>query len=161
MSTWYVVQTKPRQEKRAAEHLNQQGGRVFLPQVPSLKCNKNGLTSQFSLLFPGYLFLCSNSGSALLGKVRSTLGVKGLLRFGDKPVSVAESIIKDLMDRCDAEEVKPLFKLGENVLMTSGPFKDYLALFTEMDGEKRAVVFIQLLNQQQRLVVDIADLAAV
>lgn len=161
MRTWYVVQTKPRQEYRAAEHLNQQGGRVFLPQAPSLNLKKSGLPGQLSPLFPGYIFLCCDSDSPLLGKVRSTLGVRGLLRFGDKPVSVEEGIIMDLMSRCENEVEQPLFKEGEKVLMTSGPFKDYVALFSETDGDKRAVVFISLLNQQQKLIVDIADLAAV
>lgn len=160
MSTWFVVQTKPRQEERAKEHLNLQGGCVFLPMTPVSKNSRQGLIHQLSPLFPGYLFLHAEMNSPILSKIRSTRGARGLLRFGETIMTVDENIITDLKRRCEQMEEEPEFIAGQFVTMKSGPFKDYQGIFAETDGDKRAIIFINLLNQQQRLVVDIADLAA-
>jgi transcription antitermination factor NusG len=46
------------------------------------------------------------------------------------------------------------------VRINTGPFKDYLALFKEYDGEKRAIVLLNLLDQQRELVVKLTQLTA-
>ena len=156
---WYVVLTKPRQEERAAMHLEEQGGETFLPFASVEKIKSGQLTTCREVMFPGYLFLRCDSNSPLLGKVRSTRGARMLLRFGVSPVVVHSSLIDDLRSHSEAEGSEALFKPEQKLRIQSGPFKDYVALFKEYDGEKRAIVLLNLLNQQQELVVELEQLS--
>lgn len=157
---WYVVLTKSRQEERALRHLVEQGGDVFLPYLQFQKIRSGVLSKKLEVMFPGYLFLKSRSDSPLLSKVRSTPGARMLLRFGTSPVIVYPELIDSLKNQCFADQSDEVFETDQQVRITSGPFKDYLALFKEYDGEKRAIVLMSLLNQQQELAVELIQLSA-
>ncbi len=157
---WYVVLTKPRQEERALQHLHEQGGEVFLPYLRIEKIRAGVLSKKQEVMFPGYLFLKSRNDSPLLNKVRSTPGARSLLRFGVEPVVVHQALIDSLNEQCFEEQSEKAFNVEQQVRITSGPFKDHLALFKEYDGEKRAIVLLNLLNQQQELAVDLNQLSA-
>lgn len=149
---WYVVLTKSRQEQRAAANLSNQGGEVYLPML------KIKRTQQEEPLFPGYLFLKKTDNNQLVSKVRSTYGVRGLLRFGEQPVSVANQLIEDIRQRI-VGVLSPLeLKPGQHVQLTEGPFKDYQAIFHSYKGEERAIILINLLGQQNRLLVELGQI---
>lgn len=109
-------------------------------------------------LFPGYLFLHTELDSPLLGKVRSTFGVRGLLRFGDTPVTVADALIQDIRQRCARPATLPKLCPGDSVKLLQGPLKDYQAIFQRYDGQERAVILLQLLGQQNELLVRLEQL---
>ncbi len=156
---WYVVLTKPKQELRARDHLIQQDADVFLPEICT-EIVRNGRRSKLQQpLFPGYLFISCAENDPLLSKIRSTRGVRGLLRFGTDIITVQSALIDDLKRRCQAlADGETLFKEGQAVKIQSGPFREYDAIFHQYDGEKRAIVFLSILNQQQKLVLDLQDL---
>ncbi len=155
---WYVVLTKPRQELRCQEQLQEQGGEVFLPMLEVEKLQRGKKIKKWEPLFPGYLFLQTACDNALLGKVRSTLGARQLLSFVNTLVTVNDCLITDIKHRCMQLEKPELFKVGQKVRMLDGPFKDYEALFHKYDGTERAVILLTLLNQQNELVVELAQL---
>ena len=51
-----------------------------------------------------------------------------------------------------------MLKQGQMVEVTSGPFKAYQAIFKQFDGETRAIILLNLLNQQQELLVELEQL---
>ncbi|PCI49347.1 MAG: transcription/translation regulatory transformer protein RfaH [Thalassobium sp.] len=156
---WYIVLTKPRQEKRALEHLQQQGGNAFLPlfQREHVRQGKRVLCRE--ALFPGYLFLKSASENPLLSKVRSTLGARGLLYFGTQPAVVSALLVDDLRRRAACNETDALYTKGQKLALNSGPFRHYEAIFQEYDGLERAVILLSLLGQQSELIVELSELA--
>ena len=155
---WYVVLTKSRQEQRAADNLSNQGGEVYLPMF-SVERIKNGKrTQQQEVLFPGYLFLKAAEQGLLMSKIRSTYGVRGLLKFGEQPVTIAEQLIQDIRQRSQSVTLGAGFKPGQSVQLTDGPFKDYQAIFHSFNGQERAVILISLLGQQNKLLVDLAQI---
>lgn len=161
MSKWYVVLTKPKQEERAEEHLAAQGSEVFLPRIELDKVRKGKRVNVIEPLFPGYLFVNIKGCEHLIASIRSTRGVRQLLRFGVEPLEVKAALINDLRQRsCEKDEVKlhnvAVYKQGRGIEITSGPFKDYQAIFKQFDGEHRAIILLNLLNQQQELLVDLA-----
>src|SRR5690554_3453229 len=85
---WYVVVTKPRQETRAYENLEHQGGEVFLPMLQTEVIKQGRRTLKSEPLFPNYLFLRLDKDSPLFAKIRSTFGVNKLLSFGGNPVTI-------------------------------------------------------------------------
>ena len=155
---WYVVVTKPRQETRAYENLEHQGGEVFMPMLQTETIKQGRRTQQSAPLFPGYLFLRLDKDSPLLAKVRSTFGVNKLLCFGNVPVNIDGRIIEDLKMRTSGAADLPKFKTGQKVELKEGPFRHYQALFKEYKGEDRAIILLTLLGQQNELVVELAEL---
>lgn len=155
---WYIVLTRPGQEQRAALNLRQQGGQVFLPMLEVERIRRGKRQRLPEPLFPGYLFLDCPADSALLSRVRSTYGARGLLRFGSELACLDALIIDDLRKRCAAPQPQAGFVPGERLRMGDGPLKDYQAIFQRYDGTERAVVLVHLLGQQSELKVALASL---
>ena len=65
---WYLVQTKRRDEAKANLNLTRQGYETYMPTLDD------------EVLFPGYIFVNTESFST----INSTIGVIGLVRFGDQ-----------------------------------------------------------------------------
>lgn len=171
MSKWYLVLTKPKQEERAEGHLKAQGSEVFLPRIQLEKKRKGKRVDVVEPLFPGYLFVNVEGCEQVIGSIRSTRGVRHLLKFGIEPLKIQNALISDLRNRCysqigdqannsqkNSAEKQAIFKLGQAVEITSGPFKDYQAIFKQFDGEARAIILLNLLNQQQELLVELEQL---
>ncbi|HEX4589680.1 MAG TPA: transcription termination/antitermination NusG family protein [Gemmataceae bacterium] len=55
--TWFVLHTKPRQEKSLARHLLSHGVGFYLPTVPRRTNSRGRTLTAHAPLFPGYLFL--------------------------------------------------------------------------------------------------------
>ncbi|MCP3673942.1 MAG: transcriptional activator RfaH, partial [Gammaproteobacteria bacterium] len=82
MSSWYLLQCKPREETRASENLENQGFTTFLPEISIAKKTKVGFTETEAPLFPGYLFIKLNNEVDNCAPIRSTRGVNKLVSFG-------------------------------------------------------------------------------
>lgn len=82
MHQWYTVQSKPRQEAVAAEHLLRQGYETYLPQIRLKKHRRKQWVDVTEPLFLRYLFIKVDADQQSLAPVRSTVGVAGLVRFG-------------------------------------------------------------------------------
>lgn len=155
---WYIVVTKPRQEARAYENLENQGGEVFLPMLQTEVIKQGRRTLKSEPLFPNYLFLRLDKDSPLFAKIRSTFGVNKLLSFGGNPVTIDSRLIEDLRLRTTTGSNLPQFKAGQKVELKEGPFRHYQALFKGYKGEERAVILLTLLGQQNELIVELAEL---
>lgn len=157
---WYVVLTKAKQELRAQDKLERQGGVVFVPMFARERIISGKRVVRQEPLFPGYLFLQADAQSELLSKVRSTFGVRQLLSFAGQVMTVDNRIIEDLRQRSNCERTAPQFSAGQAVTLNSGPFQHYQAIFKEHDGCERGIILLGLLGQQNELLIDLADLQA-
>lgn len=155
---WYIVLTKPRQEARAQENLENQGAEVYLPMLQTERISQGKRTVKIEPLFPGYLFIRLEKDSPIFCKIRSTLGVNKLLSFGGNPLTIDERLIEDLRQRTATGESAPQFKAGQKVELTDGPFRHYQALFKEYKGSERAIILLSLLGQQNELIVELTEL---
>ena len=93
---WYLVHTKPRQEKSALENLHRQGYQCYLPTIPSEKLRQGPLTVADEPLFPRYLFIRLGQGDSAKSwaPIRSTKGVSRLVSFGIEPARVDGGLIE-------------------------------------------------------------------
>jgi transcription antitermination factor NusG len=48
-----------------------------------------------------------------------------------------------------------VFKEGQVIEITLGPFKGYQTIFKQFDDEQRAIILLNLLSQQQELLVEL------
>jgi transcriptional antiterminator RfaH len=148
---WYLVHTKPRQEKRSLENLHRQGYQCYLPTLPSEKLRKGLLTVANEPLFPRYLFIRLEQGDSAKSwaPIRSTKGVSRLVSFGIEPARVDDGLI-ELLRKHEASvqnEPERLFMQGERVRLTEAPFTGIEGIYQMADGESRVMVLIEILSK--------------
>lgn len=160
---WYAVQTKPRQEDVARANLERQGYRVYLPRIQLKKRRGNRWQSVIEPLFPGYLFLKVDLNTDNIAPVRSTMGVRAMVRFGFECIAVPDAVI-DYLQRRDSmapgDDASPaLFKPGDKVRILSGPFSGLEAVYDMSRSDDRVLLFIEILGRQNRVAVATDDVA--
>lgn len=162
---WYLVHTKPKQEKCALENLGRQGYQCYLPTFPSEKLCQGLLMVADEPLFPRYLFIRLGQGDSAKSwvPIRSTKGVSRLVSFGVEPAPVDDSLIDLLRMREASVQGEParLFKYGERVCLTEVPFTGIEGIYQIADGERRAMVLIEILSKQVAVRVSPASLRKV
>jgi transcriptional antiterminator RfaH len=132
---WYLVHTKPKQEKCALDNLHRQGYQCYLPMIPSEKLRQGLLTVADESLFPRYLFIRLGQGDSAKSwaPIRSTKGVSCLVSFGIEPaVWMMDGLIELLrIQEASSVQTEPerLFKTGERVLLTEAPFADIEGIY--------------------------------
>jgi len=90
---WYLAATKPRQEDRARDNLERQGFVAQLPRIVVRKLSRGAWADKIDPLFPGYIFVFFDTHRKSMALTRSTLGVSGLVRFGEHPANIEPGVI--------------------------------------------------------------------
>lgn len=147
---WYVVQTKPKQEFRALEQLENQRFRCFLPSLKVEKLRRGKLEIVTEPLFPRYLFIHLDTVSDNWAPLRSTRGVSKLIEFGGR-FAIVPALVIDALQDWNNLPPKQIFEAGETVGIASGPFEGLKGIYQMLDGEARAIILIELISQPQRL----------
>jgi transcriptional antiterminator RfaH len=159
---WYIVHTKPRQEKCALDNLHRQGYQCYLPTIPSEKLRQGLLTVSDLPLFPRYLFIRLGQGGAAKSwaPIRSTKGVSRLVSFGVEPARVDDVLIELLRAQEASIQTSPerLFKPGERVSLKEVPFAGIEGIYQMADGERRVMVLIEILSKPVTVLVAPASL---
>ena len=161
MESWFLLQTKPRQEIRAVENLERQGVVSFCPQISVEKLSRGKRIQVQEVLFPGYLFISFNYQAITSTTIRSTRGVSHFVISSGSPVQVPQQLIDGLKQRVavGGVEASPnLPKSGDKLEILEGPFRGLDAIFSQPDGASRAIVLIKLLNQQVKATLPFTSL---
>lgn len=156
-TNWYVVQTKPKQEFRALEQLQNQNYDCFLPTLSVRKISRGKLTAVTEPLFSRYLFIRLSTTTGNWSPIRSTRGVSSLVAFGGRLATLPDSCVAALRNAPDLPP-QNLFDPGTRVTITDGPFSGWEGLYQLPDGEARAFVLIELMRQPQQLSFSIESL---
>jgi transcriptional antiterminator RfaH len=164
---WYLIHTKPKQEFRAQENLNQQGYVTFLPTLKVQKLKKNTLEVQEDPLFHRYIFIRLDQVKSNWFPIKSTRGVQQIVRFGThaEPVIVPDHLVEELQAwNSDQQAPKELFSPRESVQIKDGPFKNlganFIQLLKDATGEVRALLLIEILGQYQKIKLPISHIRA-
>lgn len=148
MKKWFLLYTRPRQEKLALQHLQNQGFMVYLPLVLVERIRKGVRTLVEEVLFPRYLFVqLDEAGSQSWAPIRSTIGVSQMVKFGAQFVHVSHDLVAWLQEYSKVVKLAPELKQGDVVMIVEGPFKGMDAIFKAYDGEKRAILLLNLLTK--------------
>jgi transcriptional antiterminator RfaH len=149
---WYVIQCKPREERRALENLERQGFSCYLPTLKVEKLRHGCMRDIPEPLFPGYLFIHLNELGDNWHPIRSTRGVIQLVRFREYAIPVGDEIIQRIRRRLATDNPRiPYLEYGECVRITDGPFADVEAIFVAKDGQERAVLLLNVLQCEHRM----------
>lgn len=160
---WFAVFSKPRREVEAVSQLERQGYTAFLPRVRARRRLRGQWQEIVEPMFPRYLFLQAVLGQDDLHPVRSTRGVIGLVRFGGVPKPVPEAVMDELLRLCPGNngvlELPSVLVPGTRVRVLEGPFAGCEADLLNLDGERRALVLLELLGRSNAVVLPLDLLA--
>ena len=147
MKNWYLIKTKPRQEKKAKQNLENQGYKAFFPITK--------INNRLIVLFPGYLFIQLNEKTQNFSPINSTKGVSYFVKFGFNFAKVPNSVIEFIKTNqyITAEKLINLNKLepGDKVQISDGVFKNWVAIFKCYEPDERVILLMNLLGNEQSL----------
>ena len=161
---WYALHTRPHCEAQVADLLLEKGIEVFLPLI-WIRHRRWGRVER--PLFPCYLFARLDLEVSGLSPIRWTPGLRRVVAFDERPVSIPDQVIAHLRERVEmVREAGGLpshnFKPGDRVVITRGPLQGLEAVFQgPMRPSERVRVLIEFLGQLARVEVPLEDVEQV
>jgi len=155
---WYVVQTHPHAEARAAHQLERQGFASYLPRYLKRRRHARRLEIVPAPVFPRYLFVTIDLAAQRWRAIHSTVGVSQLVCHGSDPAPLADHVIAQLRDReVDGFVRLPArsrFSPGDSVRVLDGAFASCIGLFEGMRDGERVAILLDLLGRKVRIVLE-------
>ena len=157
MNQWYVVKTKPQQEKRASLNLRNQNFNVISPFIRKKRNSEP--------LFPSYIFVSFDINKNLWSKINNSYGVSKLLSLNGIPKHLDNNFIHHLKQMIDEDGfVKKSFfnlKTNMNVQINDGPFKGFFANVIKKIGDERVKLMIDFFQRKTTITVKIDNVLPV
>jgi len=156
---WYVVQTQPHAEAKAAAHLCRQGFDIYLPRYLKRRRHARRIETVAAPLFPRYMFVAVDMAVQRWRAIHSTIGVSRLVCNGDSPAVVADAVVDGLKRREDVcgfvkLDCRPRFAPGDKVRVVDGVFTACLGLFDGITDGERVAILLDLLGRKVRVFLD-------
>ena len=151
--SWYAIRSKPNKEEFLSKQLQAHELDVFFPVLHVKPVNPRSRKTR--PYFPNYLFLRVDLDEINVSDLQWMPGASNLVSFDGSPASVPDSLIDSLKKQVDhhnkvLESQTSNFAAGDAVLIQSGPFVGYEAVFdTNISGEDRVRVLLNLLQGRQ------------
>lgn len=156
---WYCFSALPKKEHIAAELLRKEAAiETFCPRISYQKQTKRGPVKFVEPLFPGYLFVHTDLRETYR-RIRAVAGVRNVVAFGGRVPGVPQAFIDDLRVRMTEENLRelqpPELQLGQRVVITNGPFKDWAAIVSgKVDARQRVALLLDFLGRQMEIRVE-------
>jgi transcription antitermination factor NusG len=146
---WYAVSVCSRREKQCFALLSRKGIETFLPLQKQLRKWSDRKKEVEMPLFPGYIFVKINPSMRI--EVLSTPGIVRFIRFGGEDTPVPEVQIKAihtaLLMPTSVEIVDIIILPGEEVYISSGPFKGNYARLVRHNGKGKLQLIMEHVNK--------------
>ncbi len=147
---WYLLYTRPKQEKNVVKQLKEKCIDTFLPQMQ--KITTHGIKKKLSsvIMFPSYAFVYLSSAKEFL-KGADTRGVVNYVRIGKVPAKVSEKTIADIKQVVGSDEYYEVsdekFDISGRYLIESGPLAGMDCEIVEHRGSFKALIRVLLLER--------------
>ena len=147
MKNWYLIKTKPRQEKTAILNLENQKYTTYCPIVI--------INNKQVVLFPNYIFIHLDKSNEDWSPIRSTKGIVNFVRFGLNFAQIPDNVIEFIKANQLINQEKLInlnkFKPGDKIQITEGVFKNCVAIFKSFKSDERVILLMNILGQQQAI----------
>lgn len=151
MSSWYVINIKPKKESQVERLFVEGGFTVYCPKYLHEK--------RISPFFPGYGFLRFEF-PAQFQMVKYTRGVKRVVGTDDGPTPIPEAIVLGIKAR-ERDGLIVLEKYGEEpavgdeIEVVEGPLKGLKGLFRkEVGASERVMILLNYVSYQGMLLIE-------
>ena len=146
---WYVIQTRSRFEKKCIRFFTKMGISSYLPLQKKMKVWSDRIKQVEEPLFPGYLFIQFSESERY--QILNTPGIVRFVSFGGTYATVntkqMQAVQKAISSDLDLEVVDIVLKSGQEVLITSGPFKDNYARLVRHNGKGKLLLALDSIGK--------------
>tara|TARA_Y100001960_G_C14556677_1_gene768571 strand:+ start:280 stop:801 length:522 start_codon:yes stop_codon:yes gene_type:complete len=162
MKKWYLIYTKPNQEKIAKLNLENQSLETYLPILVTVDPSEKTVISS-KAMFPRYIFSRFDIEEQDYSFIRSTSGVSQVVRFGNKLAEVSDDFISNLKSRSDYDQsfVKEMkikqYAYGDTVVVSNGLLKGSKGIFIKKSND-RAKILLDILQKKIKVELFFTDL---
>jgi transcriptional antiterminator RfaH len=147
---WYLIYTKPHQEKKVHNRLSEMNIPSFLPTTKKLKSRRDRKKYVEEPLFPSYVFIYLKDMQNYYGGV-DTEGALYYVRTGKDIVRVNESIVNNirlLVEKGSAIEVSTdNIVPGQQLTILHGPFTGVTGEVVEVRGSQKILIRVSVLQR--------------
>jgi transcriptional antiterminator NusG len=164
--SWYVLHTYSGYEDNVARNLQQRIESldmqdlifdVIVPKEKKIKIKNGKRVTVEERIYPGYVLVDMIVTDASWYVVRNTPNVTGFIGMGTTPTPISPEEIGGLKKRMGEEEPKYKIdvKVGDNVKINDGPFKDFDGKIQEIDEDKGKVkVLVSIFGRETPVELD-------
>ena len=152
---WYVVHSFSGYEQRVAKFLEGQLARKYPEKVGKTLIPTEEITHRKSgkeytrkkKLYPGYVFVQLDISDEMIMDIRAMSNVSGFPPMNrGRPVPLTAIDVKRIMGQTegtdDRKAVRMQFKVGQNVRVTEGPFRNFTGVVESVNPERGKVRII-------------------
>lgn len=167
---WYVIRTSSGWEKKVKKYFESEvekyglSNRISQVVIPTHKeyYVKNGkkITREVNY-FPGYLLMEADMCGEFTGILKNTPGALHFLGPKGGPAEpLKESEVNRILGKIDEmrespDSIKIPFTIGENVVITDGPFANFNATVDEVNQDKKKIVVsVKIFGRKTPLTID-------
>ena len=166
---WYVVHTYSGYENKVKanidktienRHLEDQILEVRVPMQDVVEMKNGVQKATQKKMFPGYVLIHMIMNDDTWYVVRNTLGVTGFVGPGSKPVPLTE----EEMDKMGLmiEEQSISFKVGDNVVVTSGVWENTTGVVQSISESRQIVTInVNMFGRETPVEIDFVDIEKV
>lgn len=155
--SWYVLYTKPRNEKKVTQRLQEKGIKVYCPLREEVRQWSDRKKKVAEPVFKSYLFVHLENYKADSVDVLTTPGIVKFIWWAGQPGIVRDEeiqAIKDFLDDYKNAEITVTLKEGEYIKVKEGPLKDAEGKVLMVRGNKATLHLHSLgLNMTAKLPV--------
>lgn len=157
---WYVLQTRPRNEKKVSKQLEQKGIEYFLPVVEKIRYWSDRKKKIQIPLFSGYIFVHATDAERIEA-ISNTSGAIKYIYFEKRPAVVSEIEIQIIRiaasepEKVSIEEKK--LKKGDIVVVTHGLFKGMRGYINEFRGNYKLTVNLEEIDYAFSIILNSSE----
>lgn len=146
---WYIVHAYSNFENKVAESIKEQASaagleelfeEVLVPTEEVVEMRRGRKVASERKFFPGYVLVKVNLTDEAYHLIKNTPKVTGFLGSESKPIPItdkeAERILTQVQEGIDRPKPTISFEIGEQVLVSDGPFATFNGLVEEVDEER-------------------------
>jgi len=138
---WWLVHTKPRQEKKLAGELRILGVPHYLPATLCKSVTVGSGRYSWSPLFPGYMFLKCTSDQRLTA-LRTNRIVTIHVVSGKEAIETHLFDLSDLIEKDVPLRIEERLTAGQEVQVKAGPLKGKCGIVVKRGGKARLFIMI-------------------
>ena len=154
---WYVIQTKPRFEKKVAQQIENKRIEVFLPLITTIRQWSDRKKKIQIPMFSGYLFI-HGTEKERVEAISNTLGALRYIFYDNRPAVVSDVELNNIKLSLQAPERVSIENKnvgkGDLVKVTSGVFRGMEGVISEIRGKYQLTLNLTELSVSMNIVLN-------